>query len=125
CAGRGCHGDARPASIAGGTILVVDDEPAVRNLAQRVLERSGYRVLIAEDGQGAIDTVSRHPEVRAVVLDLAMPVMSGDTAAPLLRARRPDLALILSSGYAESEAKEGFERGLLSGLLHMPYSPRA
>jgi two-component system cell cycle sensor histidine kinase/response regulator CckA len=104
---------------------VVDDEPAVRNLAKRVLERNGYQVLIAEDGQGAIDAVAGHPEVRAVVLDLAMPVMSGDTAAPLLRAHRPELALILSSGYAESEALERFGRDLLSGFLQKPYTPRA
>jgi CheY-like chemotaxis protein len=71
------------------TILVVDDEPIVRDLAQRVLQLHGYHVLIAEDGQAAIDIASGHPEVRAVLLDLGMPVMGGDTAAPLLRSKHP------------------------------------
>ena len=107
------------------TILVVDDEPIVRDLAQRVLERSGYQVLIAEDGQAAIDIASGHPEVRAVLLDLGMPVMGGDTAAPLLRAQHPELALILSSGYSEREASERFGHGLLNGFLQKPYTPWA
>ena len=113
----------RPAARTGaGTILVVDDEPAVRLLAQRVLERYGYQVLTAENGKVALDVVECHPEIRAVVLDLAMPVMSGDTAARLLRDSRPRLPLILSSGYSESEATDRFGEDLLSGFLQKPYT---
>jgi two-component system cell cycle sensor histidine kinase/response regulator CckA len=107
------------------TILVVDDEPVVRDLAQRVLERGGYHVLIAEDGQAAIDIAAGHAEVLAVLLDLGMPVMGGDTVAPILRARYPDLALILSSGHSEKHATQRFGRGLLSGFLQKPYTPFA
>jgi len=57
---------------------------------------------LAENGQQAIAVLTEHPEVRAIVLDLAMPVMSGDTAGPMMRTLRPDMPLILSSGYSES-----------------------
>src|SRR5262249_4635664 len=57
-------GPVRSATPAGsGTILVVDDEPAVRFLAQQVLEREGYQVLLAENGQAAVDAVDQHPEI--------------------------------------------------------------
>jgi two-component system cell cycle sensor histidine kinase/response regulator CckA len=107
------------------TILVVDHERLVRDLAQCVLERSGYQVLMAEDGQAAIDLAASHPEVGAVLLDLGMPVMGGETAAPILRAHCPGLALILSSGYGEDEVMERFSRGLLSGFLQKPYTAGA
>ena len=117
------RGAVRPAVRTGaGTILVVDDEPAVRTLAQRVLERYGYSVLAAENGEKALEVVESHPEIRAVVLDLAMPVMSGDTAARMLHDRRPRLPLILSSGYSESEAADRFGVDTLAGFLQKPYT---
>jgi CheY-like chemotaxis protein len=102
-------------------ILVVDDEASVRTMAKRALERHGYEVLMAEHGQSAIETLRSHPEIRAVVLDLAMPVMSGETAAPMLRLHRPDVPLILSSGYSESEAMERFGQYFASAFLRKPY----
>jgi PAS domain S-box-containing protein len=105
----------------GGTILVVDDEPAVRTVAQRALEQEGYRVLVAGDGQEALDTLKVHPEVRAVVLDMAMPVLSGDMVAPMMRSLRPDLPLILSSGYSERDVMERFEQGVVAAFLEKPY----
>ena len=62
----------------------MDDELALRTVAQRTLEEHGYSVLLAENGQQAIAVLRAHPEVRAVVLDLTMPVMSGDTAGPIM-----------------------------------------
>jgi CheY-like chemotaxis protein len=115
---------ARPAR-AGGTVLVVDDEAPVRSVARRVLEHHGYRVLVAETGAEAIETVAAHPEIVAVVLDLAMPHMSGDQAAPLLRRIRPTLPIILSSGYPEAEARRKFEQVGISGFLQKPYKPAA
>jgi two-component system cell cycle sensor histidine kinase/response regulator CckA len=101
--------------------LVVDDEPAVRTVAQRALEQEGYRVLVAGDGQEALDTLKVHPEVRAVVLDMAMPVLSGDMVAPMMRSLRPDLPLILSSGYSERDVMERFEQGVVAAFLEKPY----
>ena len=94
----------------------------MRLLAQRVLERQGYQVMTAEDGKAAMEVVKEHAEIRAVLLDLAMPVMSGDTAARLLHELRPDLPLILSSGYSESEAMERFGSDLIAGFLQKPYT---
>ena len=104
-----------------GTILFVDDEAALRTIAQRTLEQHGYGVLLAENGQQAIDVLSSHPEVRAVVLDLAMPVMSGDTAGPVMRSLRPDVPLILSSGYSEGDAMERVGHDVVAGFLVKPY----
>jgi PAS domain S-box-containing protein len=104
-----------------GTILFVDDEPALRTVAQRTLEQHGYGVLLAENGQQALDVLAIHPEVRAVVLDLAMPVMSGDAAGPMMRSLRPDVPLILSSGYSKWDALERVGQGVVAAFLEKPY----
>jgi PAS domain S-box-containing protein len=107
-----------------GAILVVDDEETVRTIARRTLERRGYTVWTAEGGAEAIALLDAHPEIAAVVLDLAMPVMTGDQIAPLLHARRPGLPILLSSGYAETEAARRFADGDLAGFLQKPYTAR-
>jgi two-component system CheB/CheR fusion protein len=104
-----------------GVILVVDDEVSVRTMATRALEIQGYSVLAAENGQQGIEMLAAHPEVRAVVLDLAMPVMSGETALSMMRAERPGLPVILSSGYSENEAMVRFGRDTANGFLQKPY----
>jgi PAS domain S-box-containing protein len=109
------------AATGTGTILFVDDEPGLRTIAQWTLEERGYRVLLAENGQQGIAVLAAHPEVRAVVLDLAMPVMSGDTAGPMMRSLRPDVPLILSSGYSESGALERVGAHVVTGFLEKPY----
>jgi CheY-like chemotaxis protein len=108
-------------AVGAGTILFVDDEPALRNIAQWALEQHGYKVLLAENGQQAITVLAAHPEVRAVVLDLAMPVMSGDTAGPLMHSLRPDVPLILSSGYSESDALQRVGPATVAAFLEKPY----
>jgi CheY-like chemotaxis protein len=102
-------------------ILFVDDEPALRTFAQQALEERGYRVLLAENGQQAIAVLTAHPEVRAVVLDLAMPVMGGDTAGPMMRSLRPDVPLIVSSGYPESDASEMVGHSVAAAFLEKPF----
>ncbi len=97
---------ARDASLQGvGTVLVVDDERVVLEMAKRALERHGYEVLMADSGLAAIDVFRRHPgEIDLVVLDLSMPHMNGEEALPELRKIRPDVRVVVSSGYSESEA---------------------
>jgi two-component system cell cycle sensor histidine kinase/response regulator CckA len=109
------------AAVGVGTILFVDDEPALRSLAQRTLEPLGYRVLPAADGREAIAVLKANPEVRAVVLDLAMPEMTGDIVGPILRSLRPDVPLILSSGYPASDVLERVGPGVAAAFLQKPY----
>jgi CheY-like chemotaxis protein len=105
-----------------GTVLVVDDERLVREVARKALERSGYHVLSAESGRAAVDTLRTHGEIEAVVLDLSMPGMSGEETLENLRAIRPDLKVIISSGYNEAEALRIFGGQRIAGFLQKPYS---
>ncbi len=111
-------------AVAGsGTILVVDDEPAVREMSQCVLESSGYQVLTASDGLAAIQQVTEHPEIRAVLMDLGMPGMGGDTAASRVRELRPELPILLSSGFSPGEADRSPPDFVCCDFLPKPYSP--
>jgi PAS domain S-box-containing protein len=104
-----------------GTILVIDDESMVRKLAEEALQLFGYQVLLAENGRQGIDLLAAHPEIVAIVLDLAMPVMRGDQAAPVLRRVRPAVPIILSSGYSETEARQRFGNIEITAFLQKPY----
>ena len=95
------------------TVLVVEDEPAVRNLVRAVLGRKGYVVLVAQDGAAALDLVDGHAGVIHVLLtDMVMPGMNGRDLAALVRTRRPSIKVIFMSGYAADVTTElGAEGG--------------
>jgi len=104
------------------TVLVVDDEEPVRNLARLTLTRYGYDVLVAENGQAAIEIMRIYGDrIAAVLLDLTMPVMSGDEALPQLKQIRPDIKIILSSGYGEHEALSRFAQDGIVDFVQKPY----
>jgi len=105
-----------------GTILVADDEAVVRRTAQGVLERHGYRVLLAENGREAVEALRGGPDVSLVLLDLTMPVLGGEEALRELRRVRPDVKIVLSSGYNESDAIQRFAGQRLSGFIQKPYT---
>jgi PAS domain S-box-containing protein len=106
----------------GGSVLVVDDEPIVRKVAKQALEHYGYRVLLAEDGQRAVDIFRREADqIRCVVLDLTMPNMSGEETLRWLKALRPGTPVILSSGFTEAEAVRRFVGKDLAGFIQKPY----
>jgi CheY-like chemotaxis protein len=106
-----------------GTVLVVDDEETVREMARRALEYSGFKVLLADSGVGAIDLYKRHPgDLVMVLLDLSMPGMSGQETLPELRKIRPEVPIIVSSGYSESETMRLFEGHNVSAFLQKPYT---
>jgi PAS domain S-box-containing protein len=109
-----------------GTVLVVDDEQIVRDLARFSLERQGYDVLLAEDGRSAIEILrAERDRVQLVVLDLSMPGLSGEETLPLLRNVKPDLNVIVSSGYSEAEALRVFGGASVSGFIQKPYTAQA
>jgi two-component system, cell cycle sensor histidine kinase and response regulator CckA len=105
-----------------GTILVADDEAFVRGAAKSALERQGYRVLLAENGRRAVDLLRGHAEVGLVLLDLTMPVLGGEEALRELRRVRPQVKIVLSSGFNEAEAIQRFAGQRLSGFIQKPYT---
>jgi two-component system cell cycle sensor histidine kinase/response regulator CckA len=108
--------------MGGGLVLLADDEPSVRSVGQRMLERLGYRVLIAEDGQQAVALLERHgASVVLVLLDMAMPHLDGVEAFREMRRLRPDIRVVLTSGYSESEATSRFAGKGLAGFLQKPF----
>jgi two-component system cell cycle sensor histidine kinase/response regulator CckA len=109
---------------AEGTVLLVDDEEGVRSMAHRMLERLGFKVLTAVDGIEAVDAFRRHhDEIRLVLLDMTMPRMDGVEAFRALRAIRPDVKVILTSGYSEQMAAEQVGENGPAAFLQKPYRP--
>ena len=112
----------QPGEIS-GCVLIVDDEPAIRNLAAKMLGRLGRQVLTAADGREAVEILrERENEIRLVLLDLTMPGITGWETLAGLRALRPDIAVVLASGYDEAQAMEGQHTELPQAFLHKPYS---
>jgi two-component system, cell cycle sensor histidine kinase and response regulator CckA len=92
-----------PESFGGTeTILLVEDEEQVRQLAQRVLEREGYRVLTATDAESAIALTDRHPgHIHLLITDVHLPRVSGRELAARLGIHRPAIKVLYVSGTAE------------------------
>jgi CheY-like chemotaxis protein/putative methionine-R-sulfoxide reductase with GAF domain len=113
--------DRAPAS---NIILVIDDEDGVRNVAARLLKRAGWTVLTAADGRAGIDVFqAKAHAIGCVLLDLTMPHMSGEQVFHELRRIRPDVRIILCSGYSEENATSRFNQHELAGFLHKPFTP--
>jgi PAS domain S-box-containing protein len=119
--------DEEPVELRGsGHILVVDDEDLVRNLAKFTLERFGYTTELASNGQEGLNVFSARPlEFAAVILDLTMPVMGGEEMLKHLRQIRPDVPVLLSSGFSEIDALRRFHDRGLAGFLQKPYTATA
>ncbi len=114
-------GPAPKAREGPATILVVDDEDFIRKLARDVLERQGYRVLVASDGTQALTVYGEQVSaVDLVVLDLTMPGLSGQDTFRELRRLRPEVRVVLSSGYTAEDLTEA--PGVV--FLSKPYSPK-
>ena len=106
-----------------GRILLVDDEETVRNLTRRMLERAGLTVVSAEDGRQAVETFKRlMAEVDLVILDLTMPQLDGEACFRELRLIKPDVKVILSSGYSEQDVVNLFAGKGLAGFIQKPYT---
>ncbi|MEW5989911.1 MAG: ATP-binding protein [Chloroflexota bacterium] len=87
-------------SVASGTVLVVEDEPSVRDMTSRLLERAGYRVIAVADGAAALAAVEASGgPIDVLVTDVIMPGMSGIQLAEVVLERYPSMGLVLLSGY--------------------------
>ncbi len=104
------------------TILVVDDEELVRSLVQRRLEALGYDTIAASDGDEGVQVFrDRADEIDLVLLDFAMPRMNGVEAFRELILIKPDVKIIISSGYTENVVMQSFPDQPPSAVLHKPY----
>jgi CheY-like chemotaxis protein len=111
------------AAIEKGLALVADDEIGVRQLATHVLESLGFRVLQAEDGLEALAHFQQHAAaLRLGLLDLSMPRLDGAQAFAEMHRARPDLPVILMSGYSEGELIARFAKLGLAGFLPKPFN---
>ena len=104
------------------TILVVDDEPKIVKLARDYLEQSGFRVVVAEDGQMAL-TVARHERPDLVVLDLNLPVIDGLDVCRALRRESAVPVIMLTARVEETDRLIGLELGA-DDYITKPFSPR-
>ena len=113
------------APVSSGCILVVDDEQLIRNYTSCLLERVGYQVLLAADGEEALRVYAqRADQIDAVILDLTMPRMSGHEALEELRAINPAVKVIFSSGYAPRKETEELLAAGTSAFVAKPYQPQ-
>jgi PAS domain S-box-containing protein len=119
--GTGEAQSAAPSSDA--TILIVDDEPAVRQVCRAVLGKAGFCVLIAEDGPAALRMLEeKGGEIQLMLLDQGMPGMNGRQVLERARSAGRDLPVIVFSGYSEREVAREFEGLGISSFLQKPFS---
>jgi len=110
----------------GPTILLAEDEPAVRAVVQQVLERHGYTVLVAPNGALALKLLAANPgEVHVLLTDVVLPGMSGRQLAEQFSTLRPDARVLFMSGYtSDAVVRHGvLEPGI--AYLQKPFSPEA
>jgi len=122
---EGSVGRARPAEPERRTILLVDDDEMVLDVTERILRHLGYRVLRARHGQEAVAIArSSKEKIDVALLDMSMPIMDGETAFPLMRQARPDMKIIICSGYeVDGAAQSLLEAGAVS-FVRKPFEAR-
>ncbi|MDZ7780212.1 MAG: response regulator [Gemmatimonadota bacterium] len=114
-----------PPSPEAVVVLVVEDDPAVRRVARRVLSREGCTVLEASDGREALALADRHDGAIDVVLsDVVMPDMGGVQLLKELQLRHPGLAAVLTSGYTEAEVHSSI-REIGAAFVPKPFTPES
>ena len=117
--------EVRTEVVKGGTetILVVDDEEVIRDVARRILCSAGYTVLTAENGVQAIELFrQQHEEIDLVILDMIMPEMGGAATFARLREIDPQVRALLSTGYSQEGRAEDILRTGVQGFLQKPYT---
>jgi CheY-like chemotaxis protein len=107
----------------GETVLLVDDEPAICEVAEVLLSKSGYKVLLADDGPAALAIFAqRQGEIAVVITDLLMPIMSGLSLARIIRKMDPAARIVLSSGREDDCAPAELNAVGISASLTKPYT---
>lgn len=106
-----------------GTLLFVDDEKGIVEVGSLILQRLGYKVIVAHSGEEAVEIYRQQPnQIDLVLVDMIMPGMSGSDTFNALRSINPDQKIILSSGYSvNDQARDIIERGC-NGFIQKPFS---
>ena len=104
-----------------GTVVLVEDEPTVRSVAERALTRHGYKVVTADNGEEALEILGRGEEVELLISDVVMPGMDGPTMVAEARKSRPDLKILFMSGYAEEQLRKSIDIANVN-FLPKPFS---
>ncbi len=117
-------GDADEVWFGTGRVLTVDDDLMVRSVARRLLQSFGLTVVEAAGGREAIDCFAADPDgIDAILLDLTMPDVGGPEVFREVRAIRPDVPIVLMSGYHEDEVGAAFDGDGLAGFVQKPFTP--
>jgi len=112
----------KPAATA--TLLLVEDEPTVRELAYEILAADGYDVITAADGREALEAARRHADrIRLVITDIVMPQMGGLELVEGLAGVIPEAPVLFMSGYSESAVRGEPRFALGAGFLQKPFTP--
>ncbi|MEI6827818.1 MAG: response regulator, partial [Desulfuromonadales bacterium] len=104
-----------------GTVLLVDDEETIRGIGSEMLKELGFTVITAEDGREGVEQFKQNPDISFVILDLTMPHMDGVQCFRELKQLKPDVKVIMSSGYNEQEVTQKFVGKGLAGFIQKPY----
>ena len=104
-----------------GTVLLVEDEPMVRAVAERALTRHGYTVITASNGEEALEVIDRGEEIALMISDVVMPGMDGPATVREARKTRPDLPILFMSGYAEEQLRKSIDLDNVA-FLPKPFS---
>jgi len=124
CAETAAVADEHPSLPGSGKVLIVDDEPLVRKTAARILERAGYEVELAIDGeQGVRRFQNAAGEIDLVLMDLTMPRMDGVEACAQMRTSGSTTPVLVMSGYSEQDTVRKFAEGSVAGFLQKPFQP--
>jgi len=106
------------------SLLVVDDEPMALVLARRILSEAGFDVETAQSGFECLDLFRKRPRhFDLILLDLTMPFMDGEETFGRLRSIRPDVVVLLSTGFIAQERLDRMLSGGMAGFLHKPHRP--
>ena len=105
-----------------GTILLVEDEDQVKFVAKSMLEEFGFTVIEASNGREALDVFQKNAsEIRLVMTDIGMPVMNGYTLFRELKILKPELPIIISSGFGDTVVTTRIPSEEIAGLVSKPY----
>lgn len=108
------------------TILLAEDDDAVRNVINRVLTRAGYQVIEAQDGQEALTIFTAYADqIDLALLDMVMPMMGGAEVAREIQAKRPAVKILFNTGYSEDTVRGRISPNSQAPLMMKPHDPRS